>query len=159
MPKWAISCFRTKMYQVKDSDSRGPSVREKAREQTDKWHASNNYNPDVGAEGACLETDDGDGYRVALIDEYMQLKLIFIISMYVFWFFVMGVSILFLVLSAQEPGDNINKQMLTMTEENAKDFVYTWYCAVFFWGYFVYNGLRVYIISLLAPNQAKYEFE
>ena len=159
VPKWAISCFRTKMYQVKDAESRGPSVKEKAREQTDKWHASNSYPPDVGAEGNYLETDDGDGYRVALIDEYMQLKLIFIISMYVFWFFVIVVSILFCVFSAQEPGDNINKQMLAMTEDNAKDFVSTWYCAVFFWGYFVYNGLRVYIISLLAPNQAKYEFE
>ena len=44
-----------------------------------------------------------------------------------------------------------------MSEEDARDFVYTWYCAIFFWGYLIYNGLRIYIISLLAPNQAQYE--
>ena len=49
--------------------------------------------------------------------------------------------------------------MLEMSKEDAADFVKTWYCAIFFWGYLVYNGLRVYIISLLAPGQAKNEHD
>ena len=61
-------------------------------------------------------------------------------------------------MSAQEPGESVLRQMLAMSEKDAEDFVKTWYLALF-WGYVVYNCLRVYIISLLAPNQAKYEFE
>ena len=72
--------------------------------------------------------------------------------MFMFWFFAMVVSLLYLVMSAQEPGDNVIRQMLAMTEKDAEDFVKTWYCAIFIWGYGVYNGLRVYIVSLLAPN-------
>ena len=160
IPKCFMGCFRTKMYKVKEVDSRGPSVKEKAKQETDKWHASNrDPDYDAGENNNYLDTDDGEGYRVALIDEYMQLKVIFITSMFMFWFFAMVVSLLYLVMSAQEPGDNVIRQMLAMTEKDAEDFVKTWYCAIFIWGYGVYNGLRVYIVSLLAPNQAKYEFE
>lgn len=51
------------------------------------------------------------------------------------------------------------RQIFAMSETDARDFVYTWYCAIFLWGYGLLNGLYAYVTSLLAPNQAKYEFE
>ena len=51
------------------------------------------------------------------------------------------------------------RQIFAMSETDARDFVYTWYCAIFLWGYGLLNGLYAYVTALLAPNQAKYEFE
>lgn len=96
---------------------------------------------------------------MALIDEYMQLKIIFISSMYIFWAFVGALSVAYTVMSAQEAGDNVLRQIFAMSEEDARDFVYTWYYAIFLWGYGLLNGLYAYVTALLAPNQAKYEFE
>lgn len=89
----------------------------------------------------------------------MQLKLVFIISLFVFWFFTVAISIVFVIFSAQTVDEESSTKMLEMTEKDATDFVKTWYLAVFLWGYVIFNGLRVYLVSLLAPNQAKYEFE
>lgn len=79
--------------------------------------------------------------------------------MYIFWAVVGALSVAYTVLSAQEAGTNMWRQIFAMTEEDARDFVYTWYCAIFLWGYGLLNGLYAYVTSLLAPGQAKYEYE
>lgn len=87
------------MYSYK-VDQRGQSVKERAKQVRDKWE-SDQIDPDYDVgEGNELDTEDGDGHRVALIDEYMQLKIIFITSMYIFWLCVGALSVAYTVLSA-----------------------------------------------------------
>jgi len=157
LSKSLMCCFRTIMYST-EAKPRKPSVVDKAKEETDKWHKSNLA---VDTEGD-LKTSTGDEEKeIHFIDMYLQLKLIFIISLFIFWMFTVFLSILYVVYSAQDAGEDTNptQQALQMSEQEAYDFVKTWYMAIFLWGWLIYNGLRIYIISLLAPNQAKYEFD
>ena len=156
VPKWTIGCFRTKMYEKAASPESTNNLKDNAKKNTDEWHKSN-----LGGdtEGDIITTGDGTESNMALIDEYMQLKIVFVMSLFVFWLFTVFISILFVVLGAQAAGDDANRQMFVMSEIDAEDFVKTWYFAIFVWGYGVFNILRIYIISMLAPNQANYELE
>jgi len=44
-----------------------------------------------------------------------------------------------------------------LTNEEAVEVVVTWYCAIFVWGWLVFNNVRVFLISMFAPLIAQDE--
>lgn len=102
--KSLMCCFRTVMYDTEGKPKKS-SVKDNAKEVTDQWHKSNLA---ADTEGD-ITTSPGDEEReVHFIDMYLQLKLIFIISLFIFWMFTCFLSILYVVYSAQEAGEDTN---------------------------------------------------
>ena len=89
----------------------------------------------------------------------VNCKIFFLLLIYVFWAFAISLSVAFMFFTHETGEEEGFKSYLELTAEEAWYVVVAWYLATFGWGWLVFNELRILLISLLAPSQAKIIFD
>lgn len=105
------------------------------------------------------KVDWTDEIRPALIDNWIYFKLVFIVFAFIFW--VLTIVVMFILTDwagrNDEPRETL-EAYIELTPDEATQFVYTWYLAIFIWGE-VLNEIRIVVISLMAPIRATALFD
>lgn len=94
----------------------------------------------------------GDGDRATLMEPWVNLKIFFLIVIYLFWAFSMSLSVAFMFFTHETGESEGFRSYLELTADEAWLVVVAWYLATFGWGWLVFNELRILLISLLAPS-------
>ena len=94
-----------------------------------------------------------DDIRPALIDQFIYCKLVFIVFCFLFWVFTITVTFMLTNYAGRNDDPKGLRTFVELTPDEAKEFVMTWYLAIFIWGE-VINELRIVVISLMAPIRA-----
>ena len=83
----------------------------------------------------------------------MTLKYIFAVFTYLVWLVMIVLLCFFLALGLQARTDY---PLLSMTNDEATGFVATWWLGIVFFGWLIYNEIRILIIASLAPKQGEF---
>ena len=90
----------------------------------------------------------------------VNCKIFFLLLIYLFWAFALALSISFMSFTHEtEEEEGGFRTYLELTAEEAWYVVVSWYLSTFGWGWLVLNELRILLISLLAPMQARTTFD
>lgn len=109
--------------------------------------------------GGETETETGEESRATLMEPCVNCKIFFLILIYLFWAFAVALSISFMTFTTEvDEGDGF-RTYLELTPDQAWNVVIAWWLSTFGWGWLVFNEIRIFLISLLAPSQAKTIFD
>ena len=90
------------------------------------------------------------------MERCVNFKKFFLLLIYVFWAFALGLSIAFMFFATElEEEDDGFSTYLELTPGEAWYVVVSWYLAIFGWGWLGLNEIRIMLCSVLAPIQAK----
>jgi len=110
------------------------------------------------------ETNDKEK-DVILHDTYMYLKMVFVFTVYLIFAVAQALLFLFIWFAHTDFSTYDNQalasylQTFNIRDDQVIQFIKAWYISIFVFGWLIWNGIRVGIIALLAPQEARSKFE
>lgn len=108
--------------------------------------------------GGDTSTQQEEDKLETFVNTNLKRKRCFIATVYIFWIFVLALAFAFLPYMSELEESSGFESYLELSNDEAWLLVSAWYIAVFVFGWLLFNVLRIVLISIIAPRNARSTF-